>query len=204
MDFDPVIKGIRGLRVSLGNMTVHADGHIRTTFVGADNLHGQGVIPDFLEQGRHLQELQRIVREDDGDRGIDHSQMILDGISGGTVQALQILHEVGVFHQIPGRRHFIVQILLQDGDIFPVGNQLRTHQLQGRPNIPAGVGPVHHSLYRERDRDTRDDGEQPVHKIQEPVYDSGTLFHDGDRTLFSPKIVFFRDNCQMSPGDAIF
>ena len=144
------------------------------------------------------------MREDDGDIGIDHSQMIFDGISGGTVQALQILHEVGVFDQIPGRRHFIVQILLQDGDIFPVGNQLRAYQLQGRPHFPASVGPVHHSLNRERNRDTRDDGEQPVHKIQEPVNYSGTLFHDGDRTLFSPKIVFFHDNCQMSLRDAIF
>ena len=133
--------------------------------IRAYNLHGQVVISDLREQGRHLQELQRVVAEGDGDIGPDNAGVEIDGIRGA------LLEDLLVVGQILGRLLLLLKILSQDGDVFQIGAQLLPYQFQSCPHglfVPLAV---QDALHGERDHDTQGNGQHPAEEGKESFFE---------------------------------
>ena len=146
-------------------MAVDVRSHQLAGVVGTDDLHREVIVLDLREQGGHLQEFQGVVAEGDGNVGIDHAHMIVDGIRRAFGQILL------VGRQILGRRPFLPEIVRQDGDVIQVGGQFRPHQFQGRPHGALVPLPVQNALHREGDHDTQGDGQHPAEKCKEPFFE---------------------------------
>ena len=159
------IDGLVPLRIPQGDMPVDVRNHQLAGIVGTDDLHGQIVIPDFREQGRHLQELQGVVAEGDGNIGPHDAGVKTDRIHRALLENLLVIG------QISGRFLLLLQVIVQDGNVFQVRSQLLPHQFQSRPHglfVPLAV---QDALHRERDHDTQGDGQHPAEKGKESFFE---------------------------------
>ncbi len=158
----PLHGSLRG-GIPRGDVPIDIRCHEFASVIGADDLHGQLVVLDLREQGGHLQELQGVVAEGDGDIGIDDADVVVDGVRRALGQILL------VFREIAGRRLLLPEVVGQDADVVQVRGEFRPHQLQGRPDGTLVPLPVQDPLHREGDHDTQGDGQHSAEKSAETL-----------------------------------